>query len=152
MSHGPGGRLVEFSGETSLAASGLVALASAGRDRPLEAAAVAEEAGAGVGQMQEALASLVRAGLVEADGDGSGPFRLSRTPGKISFYEIAEAVGERFHVFWCLNGRGLDTKSCRDCVFGRVCSEVKGDVVSVLRSRTVGDLVGEQTRDGVMTQ
>ena len=134
-------RFVEFPPQTRLATDGLVALAAAGMEHPLEAAAVAKRGGADVGEMRGVLGSLATAGLVEACGSDSSSFRLSRGPQSVSLYDIAEAVGESFDVCCLLNGHSEDGDACSGCPLASLCADTRGEVVALLKGRTVGDLL-----------
>ena len=135
-------RFVEFTDETGVATNGLVALAMAGRAKPMAAAAVAERAGSDPDYTHQALLRLERAGLVEADAAQPGSFHLSRPPSEVSLLDVAQAMGEPFRVHCCLNGRAVGDASCEGCSLRPVCMELRGDVVSLFRSRSIGDLVG----------
>lgn len=133
--------LVGFSRDTVMATNGVLALASAGPEASSDAQTVAEETGRPVGEVCTVLRRLQDAGLVKPGRNGAAGFRLTRSPDRVSLYDIAAAVGEPFE-FCCYLERGrAGSTECAACLLAHVCKQVREDVIGLLKARTVSDLL-----------
>ena len=132
--------LVGLSRQTVMATNGMLALASDGRHAPVDAQTVAAQTGSGVGEICDVLSSLQQAGLVRASTNGSPGFRLTRSPSRVSLYDIAEAVGEPFDICTCFERRRQASKACAGCPLEPVFRALRADLIDWFKTKTIGDL------------
>lgn len=143
MSMETGTRLsvVAFSRDTVMATNGVLALASAevqGEENP---ARVAQEAGGDIREVWAVLGRLRKAGLLRAGRNGFAPYRLTRSPDQVTLYDIAAAVGEPFECCCCLEQGAAGRRPCGLCLLDAVCKQVREDVITLFKTRTVSDLL-----------
>ena len=90
--------------------------------------------------LAQVLHALGRAGLVRSQRGRQGGHMLAMEPGDISLSSVMECLGTRENLVPCL----YDPKACIHvpaCAQREVWQEVELAVDSILRSRTIGDLV-----------
>jgi DNA-binding IscR family transcriptional regulator len=131
--------MVGFSRETVLATNGMLALASCEGAAAPDARSVAATTGGGVSETCQVLDRLERAGLVKVGRNGAAGFAMTRAPERVSLYEVARAVGETFAC--CLECREPDGAECANCPLSGVCAELRDDVITLFKQRTIGDLL-----------
>jgi len=120
-----------------LAMKQALALASQRNGRQLLASEVADSVCAPLSEVAEVAARLRDAGLVEVRGESpeASALRWARDPREVSLYEIGAAVGERFEV--CT----VAPEVPGDCPLRRLAEELNKEVIVLLKTRKLGDLV-----------
>ena len=131
----------DFSPRMAMAVNGAVALAARRARRFVPAKRVARETGAPVVAMCAIIEQLKDAGLVEDNGNGSVTWR--RNPAEVTLYDIAMAVGERFHLR--CHARDNGARLCRECPVKGLVRSLESEVVGLFKARSLGDLVAART-------
>lgn len=130
---------LEISERAITAINGAVALASEPKGGACEAGEIAAQTGAPVGELKAVFEQLRRAGLVEANGNGTVSWR--RDPAEVSLYEIAAAVGERFGVCCSAKDAQAPAAKCSACVLNAATDDMKAQVVGLFKSRKLDHLL-----------
>lgn len=130
-----------LSRSTAMAINEAAELASCGRSRALMANELAERLGAEIGETLDVLARLRRAGLVEADGQQAGAYRLRREADQVSLFEIACAVSEPFRVCELGGKEAGDAVTPGDQPLAEVFQELNAEVVDLFRERKLSDVL-----------
>jgi len=114
-------------------------MASRDSRRLLGARRVAREAGARLPEMCEIIEQLKEAGLVETNGGGS--IAWCRDPAKVSLYNIARAVGERFQVRCARQDDEGASSFCKECPLRGLSKSVRSEVVGLFKTRKLSELL-----------
>ena len=132
---------LDFSERTVAAINGAVTLASQRNGHVLGAKEVANTTHTPLRRIRGVLEDLKKAGLVEADKRGPGSFRWRGDPRRVSLYEIAAAVGERFDVSCSAKRDHACGSSCSRCPLNAASGRMKSDVIGMFRSKKLRDLL-----------
>lgn len=130
-----------LSRSTAIAINEAAELASCGQSRALKANELAVRLGAEIGETLDILSSLGRAGLVEADGQQTGAYRLRREADQVSLLEIACAVAEPFRVCELDGEETGDARTPGDQPLAEVFQELNAEVVDLFRERKLSDVL-----------
>ena len=132
---------VRFSPRTPLAINGAALLASERNRRGVPASELAGKTGAVVGDLRAVLEELASAGFVEPNVKGAGCYRWRRDPARVSLYEIACAVGERFDAH-CTCGLGAASpRRCKGCPFRAARRELQAEVIELFKAKKLDELI-----------
>ena len=132
---------LRFSPRTPLAINGAALLASEKNGKGVPASELAGKTGAVVGDLRAVLDELAGAGFVEPNVKGTGGYRWRRDPARVSLYEIASAVGERFDAH-CTCELGADSpRRCNGCPFKAARRELQAEVIDLFKARKLNELI-----------
>ena len=132
---------LRFSPRTPLAINGAALLASEKNGRGVPASELAGKTGAVVGDLRAVLDGLAGAGFVEPNVKGAGCYRWRRDPARVSLYEIACAVGERFDAH-CTCGLGAaSARRCKGCPFKAARRELQAEVIDLFKTKKLNQLI-----------
>jgi DNA-binding IscR family transcriptional regulator len=132
---------IHLSPRTELAINEAVALASQKGRRHTSVQELAEVTGAPLRELRTVTRLLQEAGLVERNGSASA-FRWRRDPSRVSLYQVAAAVGERFGSSPARK-RGSAARQGEDPV-SRFLSDLDAQVAALFRARKLQGLLPAQ--------
>lgn len=95
--------------------------------------------------LEQVMASLKKAGLVESVRGAQGGYLLTRSPARISLADVVQALEGRIAPMECVSEETL--KRCEQvdlCVVRDVWKEVQNSIVDALDSITIEDLAKKQ--------
>jgi Rrf2 family protein len=100
---------------------------------------IASELNVSVNHLAKVVQRLVKTGLVESERGPAGGIRLARTPDKINFMQVYEAVEGPMDENYCLLGRN----SCNptDCILGGLMESVNNEVRDYFTKTTLDRFV-----------
>jgi len=96
--------------------------------------------------LEKIIQDLIRGGLIKSKRGSCGGYTLARSPEKISFYEVIEAIEGPIAVNACMD-QHMGCEQLPRCSMVNVWSEVQRKVTEVFISTTIADLKRKPCRD-----
>ncbi|OGY43129.1 MAG: hypothetical protein A3J62_03450 [Candidatus Buchananbacteria bacterium RIFCSPHIGHO2_02_FULL_38_8] len=91
--------------------------------------------------LERLVAKLREDGLVEGTKGVKGGYRLTKKPASISLFEIIEALEGPIVIFHCLADNTKIVCTHRSCLTKKVWFKIQDEIVSVLRTTKLSDIV-----------
>jgi len=143
-------RLVKVSSRAHYGLRAMTELARAYGKGPVALSEIARTERLSQGYLEQLVAALRRAGLVEATRGAAGGYQLARPPGSISVYEVYRAVEGPIALVECADD-GYVAGSCEReplCASRGIWRRVRQAIEGVLSATTLADLVRELESEG----
>jgi Rrf2 family protein len=130
---------LSLSSTAEYALRAMTTLAIDGRERALNARALAEVTRVPVHYLNKIMKQLVEAGLVTSAKGHGGGFRLGKVPSRICYLDILKVVGYNFESRQCVFGWDA-CRSDRPCPMHEAWSKANEDFVDWARRTTLASL------------
>lgn len=134
-------RCLDFSPKTVLAINGAVALASEDNGHDVEASELAQRTAAPLREVRAVATLLRKAGLVQSNGRGMASLSWGRDPARVSLYDIAAAVGERFEVSQSCNHHRRSAVPRDRYPLDAFLMDLRSEVIDLFKARKLNELV-----------
>jgi len=141
---------VKVSSKAHYGLRAMTELARAWGGEPMPLSEIARAEGLSQGYLEQLVATLRRAGLVEATRGAAGGYRLARAPEAITVYEVYRALEGPIALVECAED-GYVAGACEReplCASRGIWQRVRQAVESVLGTTTLADLVQESAGEG----